>query len=46
VAGYFRISQARDDMSAPDIYRSEIERYCAYKQLLLAQTFSDVDYSG
>jgi hypothetical protein len=33
-------------MSAPEIYRSEIERNCAYKQLLLAQMFSDVDYSG
>jgi hypothetical protein len=32
-AGYFRISEARDGMSAPEIYRSEFERYCCYKQL-------------
>jgi hypothetical protein len=27
VAGYFRISQARDDMRAPEMYRDEIERF-------------------
>jgi DNA invertase Pin-like site-specific DNA recombinase len=46
VAGYFRVSEARDGMSAPDLYRSEIERYCGYKQLQLAHVFSDVDDSG
>jgi hypothetical protein len=46
VAGYFRISQARDDMKAPDIYLHEIDRYCRYKGLDLVETFSDIDYSG
>jgi DNA invertase Pin-like site-specific DNA recombinase len=46
VAGYFRISQARDEMKAPDIYRDEIERYCRYKDLHVVETFSDIDYSG
>ena len=31
VAGYFRLSQARDEMSAPRLYREEIERYCRYR---------------
>jgi hypothetical protein len=26
VADYFRVSQARDDMHAPELYRDEIER--------------------
>jgi hypothetical protein len=30
VTGYFRVSQARDDMHAPEIYGSEIARYCRY----------------
>ncbi len=46
VAGYFRVSQARDDMNAPEIYRHEIERYCAYKGVELARIYSDIDYSG
>jgi DNA invertase Pin-like site-specific DNA recombinase len=46
VAGYFRVSQARDDMSAPTVYREEIERYCRYKNLTLDRVFSDIDYSG
>ena len=46
VAGYFRVSQARDVMSAPDIYRDEIERFCRYKDLRLDEIFSDIDYSG
>ena len=45
-AGYFRISQARDDMSAPELYRGEIERFCRYKNLTLKRIFSDIDYSG
>ncbi len=27
VAGYFRVAKARDEMSAPDIYRGQIEDY-------------------
>ena len=43
VAGYFRISQARDDMRAPELYRDEIEGYCSYRKLNLAKIFSDID---
>ena len=46
VAGYFRVSQARDGMKAPELYRDEIDRYCAYKHLELAEVFSDIDRSG
>jgi hypothetical protein len=46
VAGYFRVSQARDGRQSPDIYRDEIDRYCASKQLALAEVFADIDYSG
>jgi DNA invertase Pin-like site-specific DNA recombinase len=46
VAGYFRVSKARDDMAAVDVYRQEIERYCSYKGLELADVFSDIDFSG
>jgi DNA invertase Pin-like site-specific DNA recombinase len=46
VAGYFRVSQARDDMKAPAIYSDEIERYCRYKRLELDKIYSDIDYSG
>lgn len=45
-AGYFRISVARDDMKAPELYRDEIERYCTYRRLKLAEVFSDIDRSG
>ena len=45
VAGYFRISRARDDMKAPELYRDELERYCRYKRLQLA-VFSDIDVSA
>jgi DNA invertase Pin-like site-specific DNA recombinase len=46
VAGYFRVSQARDGMHAPEIYRDEITRYCSYRNLTLAEVFSDIDFSG
>lgn len=46
VAGYFRISQARDDMHAPELYKREIERYCSYRELALETIFSDIDYSA
>ena len=42
VAGYFRVSQVRDDMKAPELYRDEIDRYCAYKRLKLVEVFSDI----
>jgi DNA invertase Pin-like site-specific DNA recombinase len=45
-AGYFRVSVARDDMKAPELYRDEIERYCTYKRLSLGEIFSDIDHSG
>ena len=46
VAGYYRVSQARDGMKAPEIYEDEISRYCAYRKLELGEIFSDLDYSG
>jgi site-specific DNA recombinase len=46
VAGYFRVSKARDEMSAPDIYRGQIEDYCTYKGFQLAEVFSDIDLSA
>ena len=46
VAGYYRISKGRDEMSAPELYRTEIERYCAYKQLDLAEIYEDIDRSA
>ncbi|MGH2757289.1 MAG: recombinase family protein [Actinomycetota bacterium] len=46
VAGYYRVSVARDNMHAPELYEEEIKRYCLYKKLDLARVFSDVDYSA
>lgn len=46
VAGYYRVSVARDDMKAPELYQDEIERYCNYRSLELFEVFSDVDHSG
>ena len=46
VAGYYRVSQARDDMKAPEMYEDDITRYCEYRTLELAEVFSDIDYSG
>lgn len=46
VAGYFRVSKARDDGIAPDVYQREIEGYCKYRELELVEVFSDVDFSG
>lgn len=37
VAGYLRVSVARDEMSAPEIYTEEIERYCRYRDLRLGE---------
>ncbi len=46
VAAYYRISQARDGMKAPELYEDEIRRYCGYRGLELGDVFSDLDYSG
>jgi DNA invertase Pin-like site-specific DNA recombinase len=46
VAGYFRVSQAREGMSAPELDEDEIRRYCRYRQVDLAEVFCDIDYSG
>jgi DNA invertase Pin-like site-specific DNA recombinase len=46
VGGYYRVSQARDGMKAPELYEDEIRRYCAYRNLELGEIFSDIDYSG
>lgn len=43
VAGYYRVSQARDGMHAPELYEEEISRYCSFRNLTLAETFSDID---
>ncbi|MDP9069250.1 MAG: recombinase family protein [Actinomycetota bacterium] len=46
VAGYYRVSLARDNMHAPELYEDEIGRYCSYKKLELARIYSDLDYSA
>jgi hypothetical protein len=46
VAGYYRVSVARDDMKAPELYSDEITRYCGYRNLVVKEIFSDIDYSG
>lgn len=46
VAGYYRVSVARDDMKAPELYEDEIRRYCNYKGLVLGPIFKDLDASG
>lgn len=46
VAGYFRVSQARDDMKAPQYYEYEIVDHCRRRRVVLAEVFSDVDFSA
>ena len=46
VAGYYRVSLARDNMVAPQLYEEEINRYCTYRNLELAQIYSDIDLSA
>lgn len=46
VAGYLRVSKARDGMLSPEIYQEQIEKYCTYKGLKLGEIYSDLDYSG
>lgn len=45
-AGYFRISQARDGMHAPDIYERDIRRWAEYRSIAVGEIFSDLDHSG
>jgi DNA invertase Pin-like site-specific DNA recombinase len=45
-AGYYRVSQTRDGMKAPELYEDEIRRYCSYRGIDLGPIFSDIDYSG
>lgn len=37
VAGYYRVSLARDNMHAPELYEHEITRYCSYRDLPLGR---------
>lgn len=46
VAGYFRVSVARDGMKAPELYVDEISRFCSYQGLTLGQIYSDIDFSA
>ncbi len=46
VAGYYRISVARDEMKAPELYETDIRNYCGYRGLELGEIFCDIDYSG
>ena len=39
VAGYYRVSLARDNMHSPELYEDEITRYCTYRKLELARIF-------
>ena len=43
VAGYYRVSVARDGMVAPEMYEEEIRRYCDYKGLKLGAIFKDLE---
>ena len=46
VAGYYRVSVYRDGGIGPELYEADINRYCTYKNLELAEIFSDLDMSG
>ena len=46
VAGYYRVSRARDEMRAPELYAEQITSYCSYRKLTLAKIYSDIDASG
>jgi site-specific DNA recombinase len=52
VCGYYRVSKAREDMIAPEIYEEEIRRGVEYRRgpngekLVLKKMFHDIDYSG
>jgi DNA invertase Pin-like site-specific DNA recombinase len=46
VAGYYRVSLARDNMHAPELYEQEITRYCDYKALKPVKLYRDIDFSA
>lgn len=46
VAGYNRVSLARDNMHAPELYEHEITRYCTYRSITLGHIYSDIDHSA
>jgi hypothetical protein len=46
VAGYLRVSQAREGMAAQDIYRKDIGAYCGFRGLVLSEIFLNINYSG
>lgn len=43
VAGYYRVSHARDGMKAPELYEDEIRRFCSYPDLEVGPIFSDTE---
>jgi DNA invertase Pin-like site-specific DNA recombinase len=45
-AAYYRVSKARDEMGAPQLYEDQIRRYCTYREFTLAEIFADLDFSG
>ena len=44
--GYLRVSTARDDMHAPEMYQEQISGYATGKHLKLGRVYADVDFSG
>ncbi|MGH2701549.1 MAG: recombinase family protein, partial [Actinomycetota bacterium] len=46
VAGYYRVSKAREGMHAPQLYEEQIRRYCGYRGFELGRIFADIDHSG
>jgi DNA invertase Pin-like site-specific DNA recombinase len=45
-AGYLRVSTARDDMHAPEMYEQQIKGHAKGKHLKLGRVYADIDYSG
>ena len=46
VAGYYRVSKAREGMNSPQLYKEQIHRYCEYRGFTLARIYADIDHSG
>jgi DNA invertase Pin-like site-specific DNA recombinase len=46
VAGYYRVSKAREGMNSPQLYEEQIHRYCDYRGFTLARIYADIDHSG
>jgi DNA invertase Pin-like site-specific DNA recombinase len=46
VAGYYRVSKAREGMNSPELYEEQIRRYCDYRGFNLARVYADIDHSG